>query len=95
MKLKLNITHNELEVRSLSTTDGDDKKFEIVKWIQSDKPHCYTLAIFRPTKEGYELGFVGNRPFDDKVSTDFWTIAKMTQAILDIFWCDNNDGRTT
>ncbi len=91
MKLKLNITHNELEVRSLSTTTNeDDKIFEIVKWIQSDiqsdKPSCYRLAIFRLTTEGYELRFIGNRPFDDKVSTDFWTIAKMAQAILDLFW---------
>jgi hypothetical protein len=86
MKLKLNITHNDLEVKQC-----DDGNLEIVKWIETSTRHCYTLAIFRPTKEGYELGFIGNRPFDDKVSTDFWTIAKMAQAILDLFWCDNND----
>lgn len=93
--MKLNIELNDLEVKTTKTLNNEKEYFEIVRWITSDKPHYYTLAIFDQTKEGYNIRFIGNRPFDDAISNDFWTIAKMAQAILDLFWCDKDDDRTT
>jgi hypothetical protein len=92
MKLKLNITLDDLEMRAATPLNSDKEYFEIVKWTTTTTRHCYTLAVFDQDKEGYNLRFIGNRPFDDKIrSTDFWAITKMAQAILDLFWSRNHD----
>lgn len=84
MKLTINITHNDLEVRLY---DNDIGRVEIIKWLSLEPQHCYQLAMFRQDKEGYNLEFVGSRPFATNINhEDFWQLAHLTQVILDEFF---------
>jgi len=72
----------ELELRST-----DDKALEIVRWEEaaySRDPYCYTLAYWKDIDEGYDLLFVGSRPFHEGVdSSVFWYLGKTGQEMLD------------
>jgi hypothetical protein len=53
-----------------------NKKHELVKWFQnygSVEEHCYVIAFFDKTKEGYDMRTVGDRFFEDK---DAWVVGK-------------------
>jgi len=71
----------ELELRST-----EDKALEIVRWEKaaySREPFCYTLAYWKDIDEGYDLLFVGSRPFHEDVdSSVFWYLAKTGQEML-------------
>lgn len=84
MELKINIIQNDLEVRLY---DNDINHVEIIKWKSLEPRHCYQIAMFRRDKEGYNLEFVGSRPFAVDINhEDFWELAHMTQVILDEFF---------
>ena len=62
---------------------------EIVKWAKDtgQKEYCWTVAYWDRHKEGYDLKFVGNRPFDTNQKI-FMTLAKQGQQLLeDAFNC--------
>lgn len=51
---------------------------EIIKW-QGET--CYTVAFWKKGREGYDLHFVGNRPFD--ISPEiFFKLARFGQETL-------------
>ncbi len=80
--MQMRIGH--LEVRTCDkklTSNGVHKTAEIVCWIEGDT--CYTLASWKKHKEGFELNFVGDRPFNIDDKDTFWDIAKFGQEFLD------------
>ncbi len=84
--MKFNIRIDNLEVRSCNEnllSVGDHTKAEIVKW--EDEASCYTLAYWTKDSEGYDLQFVGNRPFDVDEQL-FMELAKQGQLILDSYF---------
>ena len=76
---------NDIEARSCNKflMSDEDTTIEIVKW-QGDI--CYTLAYWVMDSEGYDLKFVGDRPFAVDNET-FWTIATTAQGFLDKEFC--------
>jgi hypothetical protein len=83
--MKFNIRIDNLEIRSCNETllsGGDHTTAEVVKWDGEERPNCYTIAYWSKGGEGYELQFVGNRPFDVDEKL-FMELAKYGQLILD------------
>jgi hypothetical protein len=64
---------------------GEHVTGEVVEWFPKDGggEYCYTLAYWNKTPEGFELKFVGDRPFRCESSTVFWDLAKELQGYLD------------
>jgi hypothetical protein len=86
MTFEIHIREGEIEARSL---DKESTKVEIIKWNENKENHCYTLAIFEKTKGGYELRFIGSRPFREEINhKNFWNVAKICNDILDMKWCN-------
>lgn len=55
----------DLELRSCNASllsDGEHTTAEIIKWLASG--HCIAVAYWIATSEGFDLKFVGDRPFD-------------------------------
>lgn len=64
---------------------------EIVRHTFAAVPVTYTLLWYNPTGEGYEIKFVGNRPFDPEIiHSDLWKLMKYGQKVCDaIFEIEN------
>jgi hypothetical protein len=64
-----------------------DRFPEIIAWnssSNSEHEYCYTLARWEKSKEGYDLKFIGPRPFKDEIDSKlFWELAKYGQKIVD------------
>lgn len=66
---------------------------ELVKW---DERHaaCWVVAWWVRKSEGYELHFVGSRPFAD-ISPDeigeIWTQLRAAQAMLDMYFAASEE----
>lgn len=86
--MKFNLRIEDLEVRSCNIhllSDGEHNRAEIVEWSKGrDKTqsHSCTLAYWNLDEEGYDLQFVGGRPFDTDTGI-FMKLAKHGQQILD------------
>lgn len=85
--IKFNFRVEDLEVRSCGKhliSSGKHNRAEIVKWANDTekKEYCWTLAYWNKGEEGYDLKFVGNRPFDIDGEL-FMKLAKQGQQILD------------
>jgi hypothetical protein len=80
---KVNLKIDNLEFRTCNDNlmdDGNPTTGEILQHVDS---HCFTIAYWEETKDGFNLRFVGNRPFDNSVNQDtFFTIAKYGQSYL-------------
>ena len=79
---KFNFRIGSLEVRSCNEhllSDGEHSRAEIINWA---KGKTKTIARWIQNKEGYDLQFVGGRPFnvDSKL---FMQLAKQGQQLLD------------
>lgn len=66
---------DNIEFRRLDKRDP-----EIVCWNGAS---CYTLMWFKKGREGYNIEFVGNRPFDDGLSDKLWELMRYAQDLLD------------
>ncbi|MCP4355979.1 MAG: hypothetical protein GY793_10200 [Proteobacteria bacterium] len=85
--MKFNLRVKDLEVRSCGKhllSGSEHNRAEIVKWANDteNKEYCWIVAYWNKGKEGYDLQFVGGRPFDVD-SELFMTLAKQGQQILD------------
>jgi len=85
--MKFNLRIEDLEVRSCGKhllSDSERNRAEIVKWANDTrkKEYCWTVAYWNKGKEGYDLQFVGGRPFDVD-SKLFMKLAKQGQQMLD------------
>ena len=80
---KVNCRVEGLEYRTCDINLGSTKELctgEIVKWIGDT---CYTLAYWKKDSEGFNLKFIGERPFDTNIDKDeFWSLAEMGQKQL-------------
>lgn len=70
--------------------DESNETIDLIKWFDHDgRRLCYSLAYFIRKSEGYDLRFVGNRPFEDIDTEDVpkvWEALKTAQAVLDAFY---------
>jgi hypothetical protein len=84
----MNFNHklDNLEIRSCTSQlllDGEHITAELIEWM--DEKSCYVIAYWKKGKEGYDLIFVGDRPFDNSVNArTFMKIAEIGQTVLDI-----------
>lgn len=70
----------DLEFRQL----GEGRKPEIVCWKvgANDEWFCYTLCWWDRDKEGYNLEFIGSRPFEyDDIGT-LWPLLEYADKVL-------------
>jgi len=83
---------------SIHTNDNNTLDAELVKY-ENNKPDsectptCFVLAYWNRTKEGYELKFVLDRPFEDIDQEDvgnIWQTMKTCQIILNDHWKSEN-----
>jgi hypothetical protein len=89
--MKFSIELNGMEVRSCGKhllQDYEHDTAEIIKWEHpSDEVaelFCYVLAYWVKGKEGYDLHFVGDRPFGEEIPRDsFMFLASEGQKTLD------------
>lgn len=78
--------------KRLARFSEDEKNvtIDLVKWFEHNgRRCCYSLAYFIRKEEGYDLRFVGGRPFDDIAEEDVlevWDALKTAQAVLDAFF---------
>lgn len=91
-ELNFNWKYKNYELRSrpqtLARINPEDKNVTIdfVKWVNDDeKPYCFSMAYFEKDREGYELKFVGDRPFEHIEEEDLavcWSALKMASDLL-------------
>lgn len=86
-KSSFDFTANELQLRSCKSKfiNEDYDTAEIVK-VDSNNVSILTLAYWQQHKEGFDLKFVGSRPFLDVNRNDFWGLAILGQHILDTWF---------
>lgn len=93
MELNFSWKYKDYELRAcpkcLVKTRIYDKNetIDFIKWATNsdDKKYCFSLAYWRREDEGYELKFVGNRPFDEIETEDIekvWGALRMAQNVL-------------
>lgn len=86
--MKFSFRIEDIELRSCGEhllVDGvEHNRAEIVKWANDTgkKEYCWTVAYWNKHKEGYDLEFVGARPFDTNQEI-FMKLAKQGQQLLD------------
>ncbi|MDH3355794.1 MAG: hypothetical protein OEL79_11340, partial [Chromatiales bacterium] len=57
------------------TSTGEHVTAEIVKWHDGEET-CHTIACWRKGKDGFDLSFIGDRPFEACDGDLFWRLAK-------------------
>lgn len=76
----------ELELRWTENIVTKEEYMEIVIWRARDtgSEFCFSLLIWNKKSEGWELRFVGDRPFGYEVDHDLlWSLMRYGQDILD------------
>ena len=99
-KMKLSIAYDQgiLEFRTCDKnllSDGDHVRAEVVRY--TDDVHNYTLAYWEQDDEGFDLRFVGGRPFKDEVDWNtFSQLIRLGDILLTDEWNKNrgNDENT-
>lgn len=79
---KFSVKEKNLEVRSCNDflcQDGEHTRAEIVAF--NDDGSVYTVALWEKLGEGYDLRFVGDRPFELDYK-EFMSVAKIGQELL-------------
>ena len=70
--------------------DEPNETIDLVKWDKSgEKPYRFSLAYFVRDSEGYDLQFVGSRPFEHIAKEDLsiiWSMLEQAQKILNLFF---------
>ena len=81
-------TYGDYKIRSMSNGEGNPPYVELIKRCENSNGKSYfiTLAFYRWDREGGELTFVGNRPFEEIAELDLapiwkqlWLACKMLQ----------------
>ena len=71
-----------------------DCPIELVRYFDDSHSSCYTIADWALDDEGYELRFVGNRPFVDiepEEMASIWKQLRAAQKMLDEYFKANED----
>jgi hypothetical protein len=90
MDLNINWTFEDFEIRKTNRIVGGQPYWELVKWqTHNGQRSCFTLAFFDETSEGWELRFVGNRPFEyidnDKVVIVWKALCMVNKTLNEYF----------
>lgn len=77
-----------VEDLEFKTTESDGKRgHEIIQWFpregEDGKEYCYVVCFFRRGSEGYEIEFVGDRPFHVENRDVLWNLMRFGQRVLD------------
>ena len=90
--LKLRLSNLELRTCDECLLDAPPHtRMEIVQW--GGRETCWTIAAWDLGSEGYNLHFIGQRPFALDVSAvDFMRLAAFGQEELDKFFMEDTDG---
>ena len=87
---KFSYRTGHLEVRSAGKflmLDGEHTTAEIIEWFNGDFEGCYVLAYWKIGKEGFDLHFVGDRPFGKTVDRlTFMKLAGLGQEELNLYF---------
>jgi len=68
-------------------SNGAHVTAEIIEWSEPERKSCYVVAFWNMGKEGFDLHFVGDRPFHDTVSREvFFQLAELGQKQLDSYF---------
>lgn len=90
MEFNISWKYKDYELRKTSSLSKDIDYWELVKWQKYDgKNSCFTLAYFVREQEGWELKFVGDRPFEYIEEDDLctiWSALKMTNKALNDYF---------
>jgi hypothetical protein len=72
---------DDLELRLIS----GEKNYNILRWFEREdgSEYCYVLAYFIKSSEGYDLKFVGPRPFEVENKDLFWALINYGQKVID------------
>lgn len=86
--MKFSFRLEDLEVRSCGEhllSGGNHDRAEIVKWDKNTngEEYCFAVAYWDKTKDGYNLKFVGKRPFSINNKDNFWKLAQQGQVLLE------------
>lgn len=73
-----------MKLRNLEFRVIEDRFPEIVCLFEyGGKKGCYTVVRWNRGSEGYNIEFIGDRPFDDKIDArDVWELMKYGQKVL-------------
>ena len=97
-KLEFSWRYEDYELRAcpkrLVAFEGGEpnETIDFIKWQtdSSGERYCFSLAYWRRDDEGYELKFVGNRPFvyiEPEHIEIIWKALRVAQKVLDA-WFD-------
>lgn len=96
MPLEFSFKYKNYELRACNkhllkgTPEEPNETIDLVCWQNDgERDYCFSLAYFVRDKEGYDLNFVGNRPFDYIKYEDVkvvWRLLEYAQEILDKFF---------
>ena len=87
MDFNISWKYKDYELRKTSSLSKAADYWELVKW--QDNNSCFVLAYFAQDKEGWELKFVGDRPFEYIEEDDLftvWNALKMTCRTLNDYF---------
>ena len=72
-----------------------NQKHELVQWLNcdSEEGYCIVIAFFDLKSEGYEIRFIGDRPFNTGNKDLVWNMLKYGQSIVDAIF-ELNDMET-
>ena len=85
---KFNWEYGDFRIRSMDNGEENPPFIELLEYCENKngKPYCFTLAYYECDKEGGQLSFVGNRPFEEIAEIDLapiwkqlWLACKMLQ----------------
>lgn len=97
-KLEFSWRYKDYELRACPkklarfNANEPNETIDFVKWTTNSDgaEYCLSLAYWCKNSEGYELKFVGDRPFKDIESEDLeivWKALRVAQKVLDA-WFD-------
>ena len=87
----INMSYSNLLLRP-PTYIGPGPGYETLSVYRTNGEGVMAIAGWKRDKEGYELKFVGSRPFSSEVSaSDFWFLAKIGQELLDKHFQETED----
>lgn len=81
----INIKYKNYEFRSVNAKLIRDWKLETVELVKWNKDHCFTLLYWKKEKKGFNITFIGERPFEnikEKDVMEIWRIMSLIQKYL-------------
>jgi hypothetical protein len=72
----------------------DNRSPEIVCWEKNEQgsgEYCYTLLFYDRCKEGFNVRFVGARPFEYENQERLWALMRYGDRVLDALFRLEND----